>query len=167
MSTHGILWRLCHWGQDGSLFFQAHSCLFHSDRIIARHVADQLSTLSSLPCSYMWPHDEVPKENAGTIDGYHFYSCFLFLKLWPSVRHAEDGCQSHSGQQKMREEIRVSRQPSGVEPKPYLELLQEKGIHFSFLQTTEFFFFSPPCYSSLASLWLTSCISGIWHGAGA
>lgn len=38
------------------------------------------------------------------------------------------------------EEIRVSRQPSGVEPKPYLELLQEKGIHSVLFKPLDFFF---------------------------
>lgn len=80
------IWYLCslyHWGQDGSLFFQVHSCLFHSDRITARHMAGQLSTLSSLLVVRCGPHDEAHKENAGTVDGYHFYSCFLFLQSDP------------------------------------------------------------------------------------
>lgn len=56
-------WGYClgfaHWGQDGQLSLQAHFPLFHSDRIIARHMAAQLPPSPSLPWRYMWSHNSV------------------------------------------------------------------------------------------------------------
>lgn len=110
----------------------------------------------------MWPHDEVSTKR--------MQAQLMDITFIPAS--CSCNCDPVSTMQRMDAKATVdsrrwgkksvSRQPSGVEPKPYLELLQEKGIHFSLVQTTDFFF-SLPCYSSLASLWLTSCISGLWH----